>query len=102
MLLEMLACFLICWEIAEIRVYCYCLDSPHLWKTPNEAQLVKLLYVVYTYNKRQPTQHIAIKVHSFLKQCCARSLFEQNKILQLMSAEEGFLQVPFLCKCFKN
>ena len=34
------------------------------------------------------------KVYSFLKQCCARSSFVQNKVLHLMSAEEGFVKVP--------
>ena len=38
------------------------------------------------------------KVHSFLKQCCPRSSFYENKVLQLMSAEEGFVKVP----CFHN
>ena len=32
-------------------------------------------------------------VHSFLKQCCARSSFYENMVLHLMSAEEGFLKV---------
>ena len=36
---RLLALFLNWWEIAEIRVYCYCLDSPHLWGTPNETKL---------------------------------------------------------------
>ena len=35
------------------------------------------------------------KVHSFLKQCFARSSVEQNNVLQLMSAEEGFVKVPW-------
>ena len=36
------------------------------------------------------------KVHSFLKQCCARSLFYENKVLHLISAEEGFVKVHTL------
>ena len=41
----------------------------------------------FTYNER-----IRLKIHSFLKQCCARSSFYENKTLHLMSAEEGFVK----------
>ena len=34
------------------------------------------------------------KVQSFLKQCCARSSSYETKVLNLMSAEEGFVKVP--------
>ena len=39
-----------------------------------------------------------LKIHSFLKQCCVRSSFYENKLLHLMSAEEGFVKVPCLHK----
>ena len=39
-----------------------------------------------------------IKVHSFLKHCSVRSSFYENKALQLMAAEEGFMKEPCLDK----
>ena len=38
--------------------------------------------------------YLSVKVHSFPKQCCALSSFYENKVLQLMSAEEGFVKEP--------
>ena len=35
------------------------------------------------------------KAHSFLQQCWPRSSFEQSKVLQPMSAKDGFVKVPW-------
>ena len=70
-----------------------------LWMAPNVFHL--LMHAQLQWNTNLFHFHsifnsvsFGTKVHSFLKQCCARSSFHENKVLHLMPAEEGFVEIP--------
>ena len=65
-----------------------------------KIECCKIFYWYLSCSDRKVSSKIGYhtKGYSFSKQCCVWTSFEQNKVLQLMSAEEGFVKVPCFYK----